>query len=280
MSAKLYSLFLSTFLIGGIAAQKNIIYSEQPAKKIVVDGRSADWNEPFRYYDGASKLEFSFSNDSANLYCCIKTSDEEAQKKMLHGGIELSIEAAKKYSPMINFPTPWLRGKSALPELQPGAQGHANVMKGKMAAEVNLIKLKGFNTIPDGIYPINSKEGIEVAFSLDTLNELTAEYRIAYKLLFDKADTTKLFTAAILLKGLEMPAGNRMNSSAMQTPTSNNDIEDNNIGTMNGNMRGGQYGNGNSNNQNLTPPPGYMNGPVNTLGQDNNVKLKLKLAAW
>lgn len=278
MPVKVISVFCLWLVAGALSAQKNVVYSEPPVKPIVIDGHSADWNEPFRWYDGASKLQFSFCNDSANLYCCIKSNDEEAQEKMLHAGIELSIEAGKKSTALINFPTPWLRGKSALPDVGPGVKNQ-NVMKGKMAAEVNLMKLKGFSTIPDGIYPINGKEGLYVAFAMDSLNELTVEYRIPYKLLFEKTDTTKLYTAGILLKGIERPAGNHMNSAAMQSPTNNNDIEDNNIGTMNGNMRGGQYG-GMGNPQTTAPPPGYMSGPVNTLIQDNNVKLKLKLAGW
>jgi hypothetical protein len=267
--------------VAQLCAQKNTTYSELPAKPVEVDGSSAEWREPFRYYDGASKLQFSFRNDSNNLYFCIKTNDELAERKMTASGLEFTIETGKKTSATLTFPTPWQRSKSQVPEgAEMGRGAQARAMKRRMASEIRLMKLKGFVNIPDGIYSIDTLQGLKVALDWDSLGQLTAEYKIPYALLFDKADTAKFYTASIVLKGLDIPAGERVRSQPDQQPSANGDLEDGTTGSMNGNMRGAMGGHDMGNSRTTGPPPGIMEGGGNTMGQDNTIKLKLKLASW
>ncbi len=273
----------SAFLVGiclaaQLSAQKNPTYSEPSVSPVVIDGNSREWRDPFRYYDGASKLQFSFRNDSANLYICIKTGDEQAQRKMTHGGLNFSIETAKKTTAVLNFPTPWQHLKSQVPEgSAQGGRAEAKAMRRQMAIEIKAMKLKGFNGIPDGVYE-SEKEGVIVSLNWDSLDLLTAEYKIPFNRLFAVTDTTKFFTALIVVKGLDIPVNSRMQPAAGQNP--NRDIEDGSLGTMNDNMRGHASSADMANSRSAAPPPGYMDGAGNTLGQDNTIKLSLKLASW
>lgn len=293
-------LFLLIVFTAQLFAQKEITYSDASASSVIIDGNASDWRQPFRYYDGSSKLEFSFRNDSQYLFLCIKTSDEIAQIKMLNAGLEFSVNTSKKTYASISFPLQRERNSSQPPELlnrDKQQRSNQKEMKRLMVAEIKTMKLKGFKNLPDGIYSIQIQEGIKTAIGIDSLGLLTAEYQIPFNLLFLQTDTVKPITASITLNGMDIPGG------GMRPPMGNGqmpsrppgggmppggmggggmgggEMDGSNIGSMNGNMRGSSMGGNPMGGGQNGPPPGFASFSNDNV-QDKTIKLKLKLAIW
>ena len=272
--------FFFFFMIMTISlfAQKESVISEAVRSTITIDGLPNEWDETLRYYDGSSKLQFGFKNDSNNLYVCIKTSDEIAQLKIMMTGMEFSIQNGKKSQAVLTFPMEQKadkRSRSRPDVADPNQSPDIKFMKRKMIAELVQMKLAGFTDLPNGIYNTETKSGIKVAINFDSLDELTLEYRIPFSLLSTKIDPVKPITADIHLYGLHMPGGNGMG------PPSGNTQPGGGMGRGGGGMGGGMPPGGMGGDmppEGMGPPPG-MDGS-NTISQEIFIKLKLKLAGW
>jgi hypothetical protein len=303
--------FLSILLLAVLVqlnAQKEITYSDLADSSIVADGDVSDWRQPFRYYDGALKLEFSIRNNAEYFFLCLRTSDDMTQMRMLNAGLEFTVNTGKKTYATIIFPLQRDHNSAQPGEfLTRDKQQHIDrtQIKRLMVSEIKTMKLKGFKGLPDGIYGIQTPEGIKAGMGIDSTGALVAEYQVPFKLLFVQADTLKPFSATLTLNRMEMPAGMPppggggmpgpppgMGSGGMQGPPAG--MGGGGMGAGGG-MSGGDFGDGGSMGMGGTgmpggggagrmgggqngPPPGY--GFSNENAQDKTIKMKIKLAAW
>ena len=102
-------------IIGLIIMLFNSCSSQQPVYKSlwqVKDFTSADnkeLQEPLRFYDKKSKLQYSITNDNKNMYICIKATDEQSQMKIIHAGMQINIDTTGKGGQQIGISFPIAR---------------------------------------------------------------------------------------------------------------------------------------------------------------------------
>ena len=70
------------------------VYNE----KIVIDGKTDEWGNKGFYFDNSTGLLYCVSNDSSNLFLCIKTADEPVIRRIFTGGLQMWIDTEGKKS--------------------------------------------------------------------------------------------------------------------------------------------------------------------------------------
>lgn len=189
----LYAVYCAILLNAFIfKAQAQDIHSQWTNTPVNIDGIPSEWPEPFRYYDGDTKLQFAVANDTANLYLCLKVTDEPTQMRIFRGGLNIWIDpkGKKKETTGVTFPMSASMSSSDMPRSMQQSEAGApipgqtyqkhdfNTVKAKIIAHQQTVKLTGFFGVPDQIAPLQNHYGINVAFGWDSLNILTIEYRI------------------------------------------------------------------------------------------------------
>src|ERR1700741_3223775 len=83
-----------------------IIHCLWETSPINIDGKPDDWPQPFNYYDGNTKLQFTFANDTGNIYVCLKITDDPTQLRLFNGGLGIWIDpkGKKKETMGVSFP--------------------------------------------------------------------------------------------------------------------------------------------------------------------------------
>jgi len=186
---------------------------------VQIDGNPQEWPQPFRYYDPESKLQYSVANDSANIYVCLKLTDEAAQLKLFRAGVNVWLDpkGKRKEAVGVSFPMKGERGSDEDGEhhqRQPGDPAYKKPDIGKLKQRMLLsqiiLKVTGFNNIPDQVLPLQNNLGINVAFGWDSLDILCIEYKIpivsSLKHNLTAADTTKQLGLGFIVGIAESPA--------------------------------------------------------------------------
>ncbi len=180
-------ILICMFSTGSVDAQQ--VHCWWAGSGITIDGNPAEWPQPFRYYDGATKLQFSLANDTANLYICLKLTDEQAESRLFKTGLNIWIDpkGKKKESMGIVFPIKSERNPgeaeshrySSTDEMDPRVQ-HSNIgrLKQHVFMDQTTLRVKGFIGLPEQTLPLKNNVGIDVSFNWDTLDILTLEYKI------------------------------------------------------------------------------------------------------
>jgi len=259
-------ILLTALSISAGRLQAQTIYCLYETKPINVDGAPDEWPQPFNYYDGNTKLQFAFANDTGNLYVCLKITDDPTQLRLFSGGLGIWIDpkGKKKESVGISFPlkgdhTPegsGGEGKRRKQSQDPGEQQDprtqkADALRLKQHAFLTqtTIRIKGFAGVPEQSVPLKNDFGINVAFNWDSLNILSIEYKFPLALVlghsFSPADTLKPISVAFIepaLEGIKMPSGDEDNS--ITSPSSQNGMNRGMNNGMGGGMNNGMGGMG------------------------------------
>jgi len=75
---------------------------------IVIDGKSDDWEHPFKYSNTSSGLSFSMANDDQYMYLCFESTDPIKIVKMLYAGWGIRLvckEPKRRLNAAITFHT-------------------------------------------------------------------------------------------------------------------------------------------------------------------------------
>ncbi|HWB62799.1 MAG TPA: hypothetical protein VG603_04750 [Chitinophagales bacterium] len=254
--------YLVLIIAGGCfsSAAAQQISSFSPVKPVAVDGRPDEWPQPFRYYDGATKLQFAFANDTANLYICVKVTDEATQMRLLRAGMGLWIDTKgkKKETTGISFPIKqehsgngeWRKrneegGEGNTQPTEPMQQRDMlNRMKEHALLQQTTLRIKGFTGVADQDLPLKNDYGINTSFNWDTLNTLCIEYKVPLALILGHAltaaDAAKPVSIGFVENALEMPNRNMPDAGEMGGPGGGGGME----GGMGGGGMGSGYGNG------------------------------------
>ena len=264
-------------------AQKNTMDALWRDSTIVIDGIATDWQQPFRYYDSKSKLQYNVVNDDTAIYICLKTADPATQMKILRAGMDLWLDttAKKKEVSGIHFP---LRGDAKLevghqdPDM-PSPQHHERPdvkrLKRDFATSMRELRPQGLRNIPNDFTPLDNQYGIQVAINWDNNDILTYELRLPFRAFYhphlSPADTLQPITLLVKVNGMEVPASNTNNTN-MGSPTTDMTGSMNGQNGMNGNRQGGGF----NRSGNTGPPPGM--GAGSEMAQSYQLMTKVKLA--
>jgi hypothetical protein len=264
-----FLLFTAFSLSAGTLLGQNIycLYETSP---VTIDGKPDEWPQIFSYYDGNTKLQFAFANDTGNLYVCLKITDDPTQLRLFNGGLGIWIDpkGKKKETVGISFPlkgdrTPGEGGgegggkhkrqSQGMEETQDPRLQKADAVRLKQHAFLTqtTIRVKGFAGVPEQSLPLKNDFGINVSFNWDSLNILTIEYKFPIALVLGHsltpADTLKPLAVAFIepaLEGIKMPANDEDNS--ITGPSSQNTGMNRGMGSggMGGGMNNGMGGGG------------------------------------
>ena len=200
----------SCVLVHTSIAQKTITESVWSATPRVIDGNADDWKQPFRYYDSKSKMEFSFSNDVGNLYIVIKTSDNQTQRAIIRNGIQLWLDGTGKKAANtgIMFPLKAQIGKAKKDEAHTDEMTTAHKLEmaernRRLMEQLSAMKVSGFATIPSSIIPLQNEYGLTAAIAIDSLQQMTVEYKISLHTFIAKRDSTKPIALCVSLADIQ-----------------------------------------------------------------------------
>ena len=180
---------------------------------VKIDGEANEWSKPLRFYDAETKLFFSFTNDSSNLFLCFQSNDKRNQVKIHMAGMKVSIntKGKEKHKTSISYPLTDSKLNFAREELNEEVEPDIDRLKNQFKLQNTNMLLSGFAT-QNGTYPIKDSVGIHADLNWNERNIMTYELAIPLKELFGVNYTAKDLTTVITLI-VEVNAVTRENSS-------------------------------------------------------------------
>ena len=79
-----------------MSCTKTIYESSWQRKTVKADGKLNEWKVPLKHYDYSSKIQYAVSNDSVNMYICIRVADEQTQFKIIRTGMQVWVDSTGK----------------------------------------------------------------------------------------------------------------------------------------------------------------------------------------
>lgn len=209
----LFFLFLG--LLAAPLLHSQDIQSLWMKEPVTVNGNPDEWPQTFRYYDGKTQLEFAIGNDTANIYVCLKISDQKAQMKIFRSGIQVWIDPKGKKNEAvgITFPIKRVRNPDEKPASRqdggnsPFQKTEIEKLKLRILSEQKDLKVKGFLNIPSQTLTADNPYGISAALAWDSLNVLCVEYKMPIALTlqhrFTEKDTIKSIALGLVESAIE-----------------------------------------------------------------------------
>ena len=242
---------------------------------------NTELHEALRFCDKKSKLQYSISNDSKNIYICIKATDEQYQAKIIRAGMQINIDTSGKEGQQmsISYPIPMVSNeKPKMPDnMKPGLEKdkNNNPMKTQFLLEHKEMQLSGFKPPINGIVPFKNDYGIFVNIDWDSLNimyyKAIIPFNTFYKEALIQSDSSKIFYFSFVVNAMDMP------DNKMEGPPGGGKMpEGGNMPNAGGGEMGGGRGMGNGG-----PPPSGgagMQQADNSLFIKNVIKVKIKMA--
>jgi len=155
-------------------------------RPVVADGNPSEWSLPLRFSDATSGLQYNVTNDSANLYICVRATEQPAQMKIISSGMDISIDpdGKKKQVVVIHFPLPGLHNKQSADEMPMGDGQGRKRERMDLAKQYKLqepqIMLSGFQSAYNGTF--KTKDAIvKAALDWDDKNNMTCEMVVPLK---------------------------------------------------------------------------------------------------
>jgi hypothetical protein len=252
---KTFKRMIAGMCLSMLSCSPAVIYKSMwQSGPVTVDGKATEWQIPLQFYDAKTKLSFSISNDMANLYICIRATDETTELGILHTGMQLWIDTACKKNRQIGIQFPIVQREQGASTDRHGSRqqgseevnsadevaksytdmpdtGKINRMHRHFSNSPKQMRIMGFNNVPDGLMELPSIYPINVSIGWDNSGAMIYEASIPintiYKRPFTIADSNKVL-------------GLSFNVTVMPKRSSNTGHG----GGMSGGMRGGGMGMG------------------------------------
>jgi len=190
--------------------KKKTIPSKWQSSAIIVDGDDKDWSADYPFYDSKSRIAYSVSNDTDNLYIVLKTNDDITATKILNAGltIALDIKGGKDETTEINYPLEKQNLQSS--KIKPGERPDKNSFRKEAIKESSEIVLGGFKNCNGSFKVLTDNScGIIVRVGINEYNDLIWEARIPissfYKQKLDSTDRETTYSLGIFLNALPKP---------------------------------------------------------------------------
>ena len=189
------------------AASTSSHWQQQP---LTIDGSDADWSTKLAYADNVQKLNYDITNDAQNIYIRIATNDQQAQQKIIQGGMTVWInnQAQKEYDhavgigfPMETRPT---REQDLMRQAQPDKypSGPTQV-KLSDCHQYALYNFGDEEAIANYDYGATNKSGVSVQMGYNAGNTLLYEASIPLASVFPRGNSIgKSYAVGIYLEGI------------------------------------------------------------------------------
>jgi hypothetical protein len=213
----------------------------------------SETEEPLRFYDEKSKLQYEVSNDYKNLYICLKATDQQSQMKIVRAGMTVGIDTLGKKSPQVEimFPFPVIHAKDGSSDASTDTKkdwhnkSDTSNQRKHFMKQYNEIHLSGFKPPVNGIIPLHNAYGIYVNITWDSINIMYYKAIIPFKTFFKDSliasDSSRTFAFSVDVNG--MPMG-QSGSHGGEGGGHSSGMGGGGMGGMGGGMHGGGMGGG------------------------------------
>lgn len=201
-----------------LSCSKTIYVNSWQSKEVKADGNIQEWGIPLRYYDNESRLQYTISNDSSNLYICLRATDDFSQMKIIRAGMQLWIDTiGKSKQPIgIMFPLPG-DGQTGKADKQGDTamtgqfqSFDARMIKSRYYKGLNQMNLIGFKSPIGGMTLLKNDLGISVNIDWDSTGSMNYEaiipFRTFYKESLSLSDSTKFLDIKFIIPALSAPS--------------------------------------------------------------------------
>lgn len=212
-----------TLMLHFLALAQKLPAVQQNGKKAIakvrVDGKLIEWDKPLAAYNNSTEIFYTIANDANNLYFAIQPKDMVIVKKIIAGGVTVTLNnAGKKGLGGVAVTFPMIAGYSqtriGLLLSEPpmasdsvGKKRQTDSLTRLLNSEFNRlakeIKVTGVSAIPDLMLSVYNDTGIKAAAFFDDKHMLTYEMAIPLKYLEFLQPGQASFHYQIMLNGLD-----------------------------------------------------------------------------
>lgn len=197
--------FLSIWVL--VSCSSPLYNSVYQSVHVVADGKANEWSMPLDYFDSEAKIQYTFSNDRDNLYLCIKSADEQAQKKIINGGLQVWVDTTGKNKKQVGILFPV--GNDEKKESREERKNTIPSLKRSFFNTPKEMLLTGFKSPLRGLTSVQANNDIGINLNWDSVNTLTYEaiipFKTFYKPVLALSDSLKVFGISVTINGLTPP---------------------------------------------------------------------------
>jgi hypothetical protein len=203
--------FLVLMLLGLYAMAFAQVTPKWTSRPVKADGKTNEWQRPFDNYDNTTKLMFSVTFDSKNLYLCFESADPTTHIKVMRAGLTVTLTAKgkEKHRGVITYPALDNKGKPIAPTgLVPGQKIDLAAAHALFVLNNNSINADGFAT-KNGIVNMNDTLGVHAGIRWDSTNKMVYEVVIPFSEFygagFAPEELGKEITMTVEINAMERP---------------------------------------------------------------------------
>lgn len=270
-----------------VSCSSELYQATWQTKKVIADGNPTEWSLPLRYSDAKSGLQYNITNDGANLYICIRATEQPAQIKILSSGMVIWLDPSGKNKEVtgIHFPLPVRHDKRPTQEdINAGMTQAKNPGKMNLREEYELEKpqilLSGFLPQYNGTFETSEAKGATAAINWDKQDNMTYELAIPFKTFYSKdvhaLKDNPVIGFTIKVEALTRPQGSGSHAGGQGAGSgghNNGGMEEG--GGMSGGHGGGHSGGHSGGRSGNYHPEG--NAAFSAMSEPVTIKFKIKL---
>jgi len=238
---KLQLFLFGALIFGNALAQKTPKVQDKSVKapvNIKIDGKAIEWDNKFQAYNPASRIFYTLSNDSENLYLITRMEEQNGNFKAIGRGITLTIQPPKgamskdKKPLVITYPT---KGKVderdkihdlvhwvySLKDNKRKRDSVQNITNKMMATTFKHIDVSGLTDISEASIPVYNLQEIRVAANINDEAQYVYELAIPLKYISFLSDNNGTVNYSIKVNapaegvGLMVKDPSRLNPDAL-----------------------------------------------------------------
>lgn len=232
-----------------VGCQRNVVTTSlsPAATAYKIDGKLNEWGDGFLAAASFPDVQYQIACNEQYLYVCARTLNQRAQSLIIQQGLGLWLDTlGKQHTRMgVRFPLPMT--DAHYKRLAERAEGNERGALEKAYIELcNEFEIVGFAPEPMRVSNISSTN-FKAALSFDELGEMTCEYQIPWKSIYQTHGIQWTETINIGLKVNDIVAKPNDDNDSYSSP--------NPMSQMNGGMNGTSSGLGTTNNALMNQNP-------------------------
>jgi hypothetical protein len=198
------TLFVGLGLLSGLStyaqtATEQLHILKAPVN-VRVDGKLNEWGDTLAYSDQKSNIHYTIAHDDTMLYVAVNAANEQTLRKIMRGGITVSVNPEGKKHKTYSVTYPVADGKNSAMML---SEGLTDEPRRPNLLQSTSIRVSGFKDVESEIITTANTYGFKAAFNVDQNENLGYEIAIPLKMLDIKK---KELAVNIEVNGIQHPA--------------------------------------------------------------------------
>lgn len=158
-----------------------------------IDGLATEWNNNFQAYNKSTDIYYTLANDKDNLYLAIQATDPVIMKKVIGGGVTLTLCASgdKNDTNPLYITIPAVAASlqiginnavNELTDSKTNKDSLLNALNKQIAIASKKIEVRGFKGFNDSLVAVTNNTALKMAVQVNEKNALTYELMIPLRL--------------------------------------------------------------------------------------------------